>query len=163
MTINHKYLEIMNERIKLLDTMADSTAIGSIGDKKRYFVYIPYSELAASPVTLRLDCVPVTLILTAARSCTVSIPPTFCMIDSDSSIGSLDSESISDSNLDSVSGSSTGLTTDSISESIRNKMRVDNIISAQVNLGTSFIISYKDSEYEVRLGRVITITDRCMH
>jgi hypothetical protein len=137
----------MNEKVKVLDTVVDPTAITSVDDKKRYFIYIPYSELAVSPVTLRLGCVPVTLILTAVQSCTVSIPPTFCMVDSDSISGS-----ISDSTSDSIS--------DSISESMRYKLRAENTISAQVNLGTSFIISYKGSEWEVRLGRIITVTDK---
>jgi hypothetical protein len=35
----------------------------------------------------------------------------------------------------------------------------NSVISAQVNLGTSFIISYAGSDCEVRLGRRITVTD----
>lgn len=36
----------------------------------------------------------------------------------------------------------------------------DHITSTHVKVGSSLIISYKNSEYEVRLGRRITINDR---
>jgi hypothetical protein len=38
-------------------------------------------------------------------------------------------------------------------------MHDEYMISAQVNLGTSFILTYRGSECEVRLGRRITISD----
>ena len=93
-------------------------------NKLIYGIYIPYSDLAASPVTLHVGRVPVTLVLTSDKCCTISIPPSFIMADSESS---------SQHNC---------------------------AISAQANLGTSFILSYQGSECEVRLGRIITVTDQ---
>ena len=48
------------------------------------YTYIPYNELAASPVTLRVGAVPVTIVLTSSAGCTVSIPAKFIMTDSNS-------------------------------------------------------------------------------
>ena len=93
-----------------------------------HYVYIPYQELAAAPVTLRVGQVPVTIVLASSSVCNVSIPPRFVIVDS--------------------------MSTGKMGKTDKNS------ISATVNLGTSFVLSYSGNECEVRLGRKITVTDQ---
>jgi hypothetical protein len=83
--------------------------------------YVPYTMLQRGPVILQLGRITITLTLSSANCCLVSVPPSFYFTDSESPNTSM--------------------------------------ISTHVNLGTSFLVSYRGEECEVRLGRRITVRD----